>query len=189
MHFERPDPVNLREISRGLQEPGRFAGWSHYKVSQADYLIPDLDLIAMNDETVALAGALNHDQPVILRFIYASCTSTCPVLTATLAQAERQFTNEPVIPRMVSVSIDPEYDTPERMRQYASSYKVSGTCRPLQWKSPSALVAGSGSNIKFRWKPGLIIGVTFSVNYALVNQRAAGYLPRCRSPCFPKSTS
>jgi protein SCO1/2 len=95
-----------------------------YQLSEKSYLTPDVSLIRMTGKTVSLREELSHDQPVILSFIFTSCTTICPVLTATLAQAEKQLINEPVVPRIVSVSIDPEYDTPERLQSYASSYRT-----------------------------------------------------------------
>ena len=95
-----------------------------YQLSKKNYLIPDVNVIKMSGKTVSLREELSHDQPVILNFIFTSCTTICPVLTATLAQAEQQLENEPIVPRLVSVSIDPEYDTPKRLRHYATAYQA-----------------------------------------------------------------
>lgn len=95
-----------------------------YQWSKQTYLVPDVNLIEMNGTVVSLQSELSRDQPVILSFIFTSCATICPILTATLAQAERQLQNEPTVPKLVSVSIDPEYDTPERLRRYASSYRA-----------------------------------------------------------------
>jgi protein SCO1/2 len=95
-----------------------------YQLSKKHYLIPDVNLVKMNGEVISLREEFSQDQPIILSFIFTSCTTICPVLTATLAQAERQLLDEAIVPRMVSVSIDPEYDTPVRLRKYASSYRA-----------------------------------------------------------------
>jgi protein SCO1/2 len=95
-----------------------------YQTSSKNYPIPDVNLVNMNGETISLRKVLDLDQPVLLNFIFTSCTTICPVLTATMAQAEKQLLNEPVIPKIISVSIDPEYDTPERLHEYAKSYRA-----------------------------------------------------------------
>ncbi|MFY9826559.1 MAG: SCO family protein, partial [Thermoanaerobaculia bacterium] len=54
-----------------------------------------------------------------LQFIFTTCPSICPVLTATLAAAREELGNEV---RLVSISIDPEFDTPARLRDYARRF-------------------------------------------------------------------
>ncbi|HSS50180.1 MAG TPA: SCO family protein [Thermoanaerobaculia bacterium] len=68
-----------------------------------------------------LAEALDAPGPVVLQFIFTTCPSICPVMTATLAAAREDLGGQV---RMVSISIDPEYDTPARLRDYARRFKA-----------------------------------------------------------------
>ena len=57
---------------------------------------------------------------VLLDFVFTRCPGPCPILTA--SHAELQHELRPGIrerTRFVSISLDPEYDTPERLREYA----------------------------------------------------------------------
>jgi protein SCO1/2 len=83
------------------------------------YAVPDMQLLDAHGNTVALRSLLGAQQPVILNFIFTSCTTVCPILSATLAQASRNLKRDDVTPLMVSISIDPQHDTPARLREYA----------------------------------------------------------------------
>jgi protein SCO1/2 len=61
----------------------------------------------------------------ILSFIYTTCRDICPVVTARLSQLEEKLGS--VVGRdvfFISISIDPENDTPEKMREYAKAFSA-----------------------------------------------------------------
>jgi len=62
------------------------------------------------------------DAPVILSFMYTSCTTNCATLAATLSQVQRDLGPEAGKVRFVSVSIDPDQDTPARMREFLAKH-------------------------------------------------------------------
>jgi len=100
-----------------MEQPG-------YKSSRHNYKIPDLVLIDMNNNKVSLAEAIGDDKPVMLNFIFTTCTTICPVLTATFSQVQRKLGDEAKNVRMISITIDPEQDTPERLKEYAGKFKA-----------------------------------------------------------------
>jgi protein SCO1/2 len=57
---------------------------------------------------------------VVLSFIFTSCNTICPMISATLAQVQRKLGPARDQVHLVSISIDPEFDTPARLREYAS---------------------------------------------------------------------
>ncbi len=57
-------------------------------------------------------------------FVYTSCTAVCPLLSQTFAEFQNRLGAEAGKLRMVSISIDPEQDTPERLAEYARRYKA-----------------------------------------------------------------
>jgi protein SCO1/2 len=57
----------------------------------------------------------------IANFIYTQCTETCPVQTAELARFQAEFKGEPDL-RLVSITVDPERDTPAALSAYAERY-------------------------------------------------------------------
>ncbi len=58
----------------------------------------------------------------VASFLFTRCATVCPRLTASLRQLERRYRDEGVEGvRLVSFTVDPEHDTPERLRDYARS--------------------------------------------------------------------
>lgn len=98
---------------------------STYQRSSASYRIPDIRLVDRDGASVSLRDGLGGgDQPVMLNFIFTSCTAICPVMSATFQQVQEQLGDEGGKVRMVSISIDPENDTPERLREYAERFQA-----------------------------------------------------------------
>ena len=55
-------------------------------------------------------------------FFFTSCTSICPTMTAAMARLQEAIPDHDV--HFVSFSVDPEHDTPERLREYAGMWKA-----------------------------------------------------------------
>ena len=90
-----------------------------FKRSFADYPAPAVTLRNRNGQKVDFAELMEFDGPVLLNFIFTSCATICPVQSATFGQVQPDLAAIEDDYLMVSVSIDPEYDTPRRLRDYA----------------------------------------------------------------------
>jgi protein SCO1/2 len=90
----------------------------------ASYAPPDVTLVDMNGGRVALASALNYEGPVFLQFIFTTCPTVCPVMSGTFSAAQDRLGADLARVRMISISIDPEQDTLERLREYARRFKA-----------------------------------------------------------------
>jgi len=95
-----------------------------YSRTYEHYALPHLDLVTMQGERVPVAKLLDSDQPIALNFIFTSCTTICPIMSATFAQAQKKLGDEAQHIHWISISIDPEFDTPERLREYAHQFKA-----------------------------------------------------------------
>jgi protein SCO1/2 len=62
----------------------------------------------------SLAGA-----PFVLDFVFTSCTGPCPAMSDSMGRLQHDLAGTPV--RLVSVSVDPETDTPERLAEYGAA--------------------------------------------------------------------
>ncbi len=62
------------------------------------------------------------DRPVFVEFIFATCTTICPVLSAGFASVQRKLGDDREEVLLVSLTIDPEHDGPEELRQYLDRY-------------------------------------------------------------------
>jgi protein SCO1/2 len=59
---------------------------------------------------------------VMLNFIFTTCTAICPAMSAIFAKVQSELGSDSANLRMVSVSIDPEHDTPEALSAYAKRF-------------------------------------------------------------------
>ncbi len=100
-----------------------------YETSTAYYTVPDVSLIDNNNHPVSIQKAIDSPEPVLLNFIFTSCTSICPVMSATFSNAHKHIVENGEFARFISISIDPEYDTPARLQEYARQHNA----RP-NWK-------------------------------------------------------
>jgi protein SCO1 len=99
--------------------------------TERPYSVPDVMLKDTNGNSVALRPLLELNQPVMLDFIYTSCTAICPLLSETFAQVQHDLGADAAGLRMVSISIDPQYDTPNVLRAYAQTYHAGAQWRFL----------------------------------------------------------
>lgn len=90
-----------------------------YKRSLQDYPIPDVTLRNQFAQKVSFVEVMDFEGPMLLNFIFTSCATICPVMSATFGQTQEDLVAIDENYRMVSISIDPEYDTPTRLREYA----------------------------------------------------------------------
>jgi protein SCO1/2 len=67
----------------------------------------------------------------IADFIFTQCAGACPVMSSKMSELQQSLLADPHA-QFVSISVDPETDTPEVLRQYAKQYgAVSGRWRFL----------------------------------------------------------
>jgi protein SCO1/2 len=98
---------------------------NNFTHSEAHYQIPDIMLLNQDGERIKLKDFLSDSEPYALNFIFTTCTTICPILTASFAHMQRKLGAEADELKIVSITIDPEYDTPKVMKAYAE--KVGAT--------------------------------------------------------------
>ena len=57
----------------------------------------------------------------LIDFIYTECTETCPTQSLRFAQIQKRFAEARDL-RLVSITVDPQHDTPEVLARYAARY-------------------------------------------------------------------
>ena len=85
--------------------------------------VPDFALVNRDGQPVRradLAGA-----PWIADFIFTRCGASCPMMSLRMARLERELPADLGV-RFVSISVDPEHDTPEVLQEYAESFGAPG---------------------------------------------------------------
>lgn len=98
-----------------------------YRVDQVEYSVPDVVLQDEHGNPVRLRTLFASDRPVAVNFIFTSCTTICPVMTATMLQLQRELADRPGKPLFVSISIDPDFDTAATLDAYAKRFGADWT--------------------------------------------------------------
>jgi protein SCO1/2 len=106
----------------GMESHAKMSGNSDVRRSLAEYLIPDVTMVREDGKSVNLAAELNDGRPVVLNFVYTSCTTICPMSSQIFEQFQDDLGGTREAVHLMSISIDPEQDTPARLREYAGQF-------------------------------------------------------------------
>ena len=90
--------------------------------SASQYPIPAVRLVRDDGKVVSFAEELNDGRPVVLNFIFTTCSSICPLMSQTFAQFDSELGADREHVHLMSISTDPEEDTPARLREYAHKF-------------------------------------------------------------------
>lgn len=93
-----------------------------YKRQLANYRIPELGMTRADGSSARIDRALDDGRPVVLNFIFTTCTAVCPLLSQTTAEMRRKLGPDAANVHFVSISIDPEQDTPQQLTTYAAQF-------------------------------------------------------------------
>lgn len=121
--------------------------------------VGDLAAVDQNGETTSL-GELNRGKIVIADFIFTNCDTVCLPMTANMSNLQQKIRDAGLDGevQLVSISVDPEHDTPEVLKEYSGRYEMddenwsflTGYSRDeiesfanVSFKTPAAKVEGS----------------------------------------------
>ena len=94
--------------------------------NSADIRIPDVSLLTQNGDSVNLRDDVIGDKIVVIDFVYTTCTTICPVLSAILGQVQVRLAdrlgNDVML---VSLTVDPLRDTPARLKAYSAKHRAA----------------------------------------------------------------
>ena len=90
--------------------------------SAAASCFPDATLIDQNGDEVRFYSDLVKGKVVVINTIFTTCTGICPVMSKTYAQLQDHLGEK--LGRdvhLISISVDPENDTPERLKAFGDA--------------------------------------------------------------------
>jgi len=85
--------------------------------------LPNIQLRTQDDQLVHFYDDLIRDRSVFINFMYTTCPLICPGTTANLVKVHALLGDrmgEDIL--MLSISLDPETDTPEQLKHYAGLF-------------------------------------------------------------------
>jgi cytochrome oxidase Cu insertion factor (SCO1/SenC/PrrC family) len=87
--------------------------------------IPDVELLDQDGRRVRFYSDLVKGKVVAVNFIFTTCTTICPPLGATFARVQRELGERAGRDvRLISISVDPATDTPERLKDWGAKFKA-----------------------------------------------------------------
>jgi protein SCO1/2 len=84
----------------------------------------------VDDAGQAFSSADLAGKPYVVSFFFTSCVTVCPKVMAALSKVRDGLEDEGVAAHIVSISVDPEYDTPARLARKAADV---GALKP-RWR-------------------------------------------------------
>jgi cytochrome oxidase Cu insertion factor (SCO1/SenC/PrrC family) len=91
--------------------------------SPARKYFTNVELVNQDGETMRFYDDLLEGKVVIIDAIFTTCTGICPVMSKTLVKVQEHVGDrlgEDV--HLLSISLDPDNDTPEKLKEYASRW-------------------------------------------------------------------
>lgn len=104
----------------------------------SSYQVPDLKLVRDDGTDVSIRKELDDGRPVVLNFIFTTCTTICPMSSQVFSILQQRLQEDHFSAHLVSISIDPEQDTPARLREYASRFRAGA-----DWQHYTGTLAAS----------------------------------------------
>ena len=87
--------------------------------------IPDVSVLDQHGKSLNFYRDLVKGKVVAVNFVFTTCTAICPSLTATFRKVQQQLQETSVNAQLISISVDPTTDTPERLHAFAEKFKVA----------------------------------------------------------------
>jgi protein SCO1/2/putative membrane protein len=109
------EPIPLTPIAKGDQPAPTWE----------DSVVGEFEFTERNGRKVTRADLIGR--PWAVAFIFTRCLGTCPPITAAMAKLQGEVQDLDV--QLVSISVDPEHDTPAVLQKFADIYKAD----PERW--------------------------------------------------------
>jgi len=128
-------------------------------------MVPEFEFVNSEQETITLNNL--KGKVWVADFIFTTCTMACPMMTGNMNIIHKKYKKNDDV-RLVSISVYPEYDTPEVLTKYASQYDANTS----RWY----FLTGEESTVKRVIKDGFKIGdyediIFHSEKFALVDKK------------------
>lgn len=114
---QTPDPHVAHRAAAGMEAQSRAP-----RVMAVQPLLGDIPLIDQHRRATTLRAALDTERPVLVNFIFTTCTTVCPIMSRAFAQFHQTLGAEGDRVRLVSISIDPDLDSVDVLQGYAKRY-------------------------------------------------------------------
>ena len=112
-------PAGHRSAAGEGDTGGRGPG---YRITEVAIAVPDVTLRGTDGRPVPLRALLDGGRPLMLQFVFTTCPTICPLLTGIAARVREDLGKDKAMILAISITIDPEHDTPSVLREYAANF-------------------------------------------------------------------
>jgi protein SCO1/2 len=84
--------------------------------------VPDFKFVNQDGDTITNKDYL--DKVYVVEFFFTTCPSICPIMSENLVEIQNKLIGNKDF-GIVSITLDPEHDTPQVLREYAEEHKVT----------------------------------------------------------------
>ena len=115
-------PTRSAAVTAALVTPGKEAGPA---VSPAQRYFSDVVLMDQEGKERRLYSDLLRQKVVVINSFFASCQGSCPIMLGTFSRLQEhlgEHVGKDVA--LISISVDPDNDTPERLKAYATHWQA-----------------------------------------------------------------
>jgi protein SCO1/2 len=86
--------------------------------------IPDAELWNQRGEKIHFYSDLVKGRVVVIQSIFTTCTTLCPLLGSAFSHVQDTLGDRARDVRLISISVDPATDTPERLKAWGARYRA-----------------------------------------------------------------
>ena len=84
--------------------------------------VPDYSF--MNQEGKTIDNSYYSDKVYVVEFFFTTCPSICPIMNRNMVKIQNKYYGNPNF-GIASFTIDPAYDTPKILKEYANEYGIT----------------------------------------------------------------
>ncbi|HEY8024307.1 MAG TPA: SCO family protein [Burkholderiaceae bacterium] len=113
--------ANLPDASLVLRSIEQVAGPDPALQAANGRYFPNVSLLTQDGQSVKFYDDVIKDKVVLINFMFTTCPGICSPMTANLAKVQGLL--DPRV-QMVSITVDPETDTPAVLKKFADQFKA-----------------------------------------------------------------
>ena len=90
-----------------------------------DLVLHDLEMLDQNGKRLKFKSEVIGENLVVMDFVYTTCTTVCPVISAIFGNVQSKVGSRlGKDVTMVSITVDPTRDVPQRLKSYSNLHRV-----------------------------------------------------------------
>jgi len=132
--------AELEDISFTKRSEAEWDGTSQLRIPEPGDEVPDIALVNQDGKKIHLGQF--RGKPLLLTFVYTRCPlpDFCLLMSNNFSEILKELRGKPAVfdkVQLLSISIDPEYDTPAVLRKYGERYAGDVDPKFQRWQFAS----------------------------------------------------